>query len=516
MTNAAGNSLLPYSYYEINPRPGDIVSAPPTTFNVDFSNPLNPNTINNDSLQLIRTADTPNGTGDGDFGTFGEGGLGSTGTGFSRFDPPGTTVTLTTGPSGPNTRLVLTLPPGTVLPADHYRFYIPNTGTEAISDVFGNQLDGEFLGDPSSSVSLDANGNPIYEDLQPDGQYRQDDMSGDGTPGGSFTVGFEVVPSGNLIYARPDYTEDPLLPSTEPDGSISKPYEVLAPQASANAANSSTLNNGDPNGGLNATINFSDFNPADDKADLGQFARSAFYAASQLAMNGPVVIVALPGTLQRDPTTGQVSQKTFVLQAPVGGDGSASVPFDTTLVFDAGATLKLQNAALFVQNQGSALQTLGGAAAGSAVTFTSVNDNFGNTANPNGPGGDSTPLPGDWGGIIFRNFDDSIAGRTDVFPVDGTLIGPNGTAAVSGRRRPASRSSPSPTSATPAAPSPPLRARRTTPSSSITAARRSFRIRSRSPAPPPRSARPARRRPPAPRSPPTSIRSAKTTRDAAR
>ncbi len=93
VANAQGNTLLPYSYYEINPRAGDIVSAPPTSFFVDVSTPLDPTTINNDSLQLIRTADSATSPPDGDFGTFGEGGLGSTGTGFSRFDPAGTTVT---------------------------------------------------------------------------------------------------------------------------------------------------------------------------------------------------------------------------------------------------------------------------------------------------------------------------------------------------------------------------------------------------------------------------------------
>ena len=272
-------------------------------------------------------------------------------------------------------------------------------------------------------------------------------MSGDGVGGGSFAASFEVVPTGNIIYASPDYTEDPLLPSTAPNGSISKPYSVLAPQADANslpAAAQATLGNGDPNGGLNDTSNFTDFNPNDDKADIHQFARSAFYAASQLAQNGPVVIVALPGTPQRDPSTGVVSQKTFVLQAPAGAnpalnDGSASVPFDTTLVFNAGSTLKLQNASLFVQNQGSAIQTLGGTNLSEHVTFTSVNDNSVG-ANPNGPAGNSTPQAGDWGGVVFRNFNDNsvtnadgtTTTRTDTFPVDGTLVGPGGAAAVSG------------------------------------------------------------------------------------
>ena len=442
--NAQGNTLLPYSYYEINPRAGDDAANPPTTFYVDFSAPIDPSTVNNNSIQLIGSALDANGVATGDFGDFGEGGLGSTGTGFVQI--AGTTVKLVDGPNGTDTRLVLQLAPGTTLPANHYRFYIPNNSASLVlRDVYHNQLDGEFLGNPTATGATDLNGNPAYEDQLPDGEFRAG-MSGDGVGGGSFTAGFEVVPSGNVIYARPGYVENPLSPSTEPNGSIAQPYAVLAPQADVNslpAAAQATLDNGDPNGGLNDTSNFTDFNPNDDKADIHQFARSAFYAASQLAMVGPVVIVALPGTPQRDPVTGAVSQQTFVLQAPAGAnpavnDGSASVPFDTTLVFNAGSTLKLQNASLFVQNQGSALQTIGGTNLSEHVTFTSVDDNTVG-ANPNGPAGDSTPEPGDWGGIVFRNFDDNTVTsngvattRTDTFPVDGTLIGPGGTAAVSG------------------------------------------------------------------------------------
>ena len=432
--NSQNNSLLPRSYYEINPRAGDLVSAPPTTFNLDFSNPLDPAKSYNDSLLLIATANSTGGTPDGDFGTLGIAGLAATGNGFSRFNPPGTTVTLTTGKNGTNTRLVLQLPAGTVLPADHYRLYLPNTGAAAISDIYGNLLDGEFLGNPATS-GTDPNGNPTYEDLLPNGQYRLG-MSGDGVTGGAFMTGFTVVPTGNLVYARPDYVEDPLLPSSVPDGSLAKPYSVLAPQAAPNTLNSATLNNGDPNGGLNDSANFlSGFNPIFDRAGIKRFARSAFYAAAQLSTRGPVVVVALPGAPQRDPINGVVTQKTFVLQAPSGSDpvvndGSGSVPFDTVLVFTPGSTLKLENAALFVQNQGSAVETFGGPNPNDRVNFTSyANDAI--AGDTNGDGKNTSPRAGDWGGIVFRNFDQ--AGRIDTFPVDVTLTqGPNGNPAVSG------------------------------------------------------------------------------------
>jgi len=435
VANAAGNGLLPYSYYEQNPRAGDTVSAPPTRFFVDLSVPLDPGRTYTDALQLIGTANAAGSTPDGDFGTLGQAGLGSSGSGFSRFNPAGTNVVLTKGLRGDNTRLELDLPAGTVLPADHYRLYMPNSGANTVFDIFGNQLDGEFLGNPTLA-GRDVVGNPTYEDLLPTGQYRQG-MSGDGVRGGAFTTGFIVVPTGNIVYARPDYNEDPLLPSTTPDGSRAKPYSVLAPQAGANSLNSGTLNNGDPNGGLNSSVNFlSGFNPTFDRAGIKKFARSALYAAQQLSTRGPVVVVALPGSPQRDPFTGVTTQQTFVLQAPSGADpvrndGSASVPFDTTLVFNPGSTLKLRNASLFVQSQGSGLMTKGGPNPNDRVTFTSYSDDS-VAGDSNGDRSNTTPKAGDWGGIVFRNFNQSLPGRTDPFQVDGTLQGPGGSRAVSG------------------------------------------------------------------------------------
>ena len=59
-------------------------------------------------------------------------------------------------------------------------------------------------------------------------------MSGDGVAGGAFMAGFTVVPYGNIVYARPDYVENPLLPSTLSNGSLAKPYPVLAPEGDPN------------------------------------------------------------------------------------------------------------------------------------------------------------------------------------------------------------------------------------------------------------------------------------------
>ena len=179
---------------------------------------------------------------------------------------PGTTVTLYTynattsqwAPTpvgGSGTRLVLTLASGTTLGADYYRLYIPNQVDAAgndtrIYDIYGNQLDGEFLGDQTNTldtaafpdmppVSTQFSGVYTYEDELSSGVYRTG-MSGDGVAGGAFETSFVVVPSAttltytngagqtisetisNIVYARPDYVADPLLPSTYPNGSLAQ------------------------------------------------------------------------------------------------------------------------------------------------------------------------------------------------------------------------------------------------------------------------------------------------------
>ncbi|HWE38007.1 MAG TPA: Ig-like domain-containing protein [Isosphaeraceae bacterium] len=398
-------------------------SAPPTEWTIDFSNPINKATISNNSVWVVGSADTVGGTPDGNFGDLGMAG-GNDGKGYSVV--PGSTVTVTNsvpgavfGQPGFQNRLVIRLAAGTTLPPDYYRLYIPNAvvgGKDLrISDQFGNQIDGEFTGDQTASGS--------WETLQPTGQYRPG-LSGDGLPGGAFETGFVVVPNGNVIFARADYQEDPLRPSTYADGSLAKPYPVLAPE-------------GDPalSSNLNDPINFSHFNQAYNRSGSGHFDLSAFYAAQVLAANGPVIVIALPSARVADPLTGAITQLPFVLQAPAGSnpvlnDGSASVPADTTMVFTAGTSLKLFNASLYVQNQGSALQLDGtGNQPTQQVIFTSyLNDAVGGDTNHDGS--NTTPRGGDWGGIVFRNFDQ--VGRTDTFAVDGTLKNAQGGAAIAG------------------------------------------------------------------------------------
>ena len=408
-TDARANYELPVS--GVTPR----ATAPPTEFVIDFSNPLNPANFAND-VELLRSADSPTSLPDGNFGD-----LGITNTsGFTAV----TGITVTLGNSVPgavfgqygfDNRLTVQLPAGLTLPADYYRVYLPNSGQTAINDVYGNQLDGEFLGYH--------NANYKYVDQLPNGQTRGaganelPDLSGDGSPGGAFMTGFVVVPNGNIIFTRADAIYNPLIPSQTPNGSATLPFPVLAPEAVPTAANG---------GNLNSPINAgSNFNLAYDYSGDGQFEPSAFYAAQLLVQQtgGPVVIIAEESIPTRDPSTGAILQKPFVLQAPSpslsqpASDGSAAVPALTTLVFDAGSILKMQNAALLVQNQGSALQVLGNA--NLSVTVTSYKDSSIGGVSNNNP--TSVPSPGDYGGIVFRNFSQaalpgSNAARSTLFP----------------------------------------------------------------------------------------------------
>ena len=435
--NIYGVISQPRASYEIpaaGTTPG--APAPPTAFTIDFSNQLDPTVNYANLVELVRSANSATGLPDGDFGNFGTAAGLTNPTGFTRVT--GINVQLvnsisnaTLGQPGYLDRLFITLPAGTTLPADYYRVYLPNVGTQAINDVYGNQLDGEFLGYQNAQGKfvdqLDTGA------VRGSGQFDSPDLSGDGTPGGAFVTGFVVVPNGNVIYARPDAVYNPQLPGTYPDGSQARPYPVLAPEASY-----TQLNGGDLNSVVNSGVNF---NPVFDRSGLGTFQPSAFFAAQEKARltQAPVVIVAEPALSTRDPFTGVVSQRPFVLEAPAGSDpvindASAAVPAMTTLIFASGSTLKMQNAALLVQNQGSALQIEGGANQSQLVNITSYKDSSIGGATNGDPS--SVPASGDYGGILFRNFDQAVGpnGRSTLFPgqipttgslvSDGRLKGP--------------------------------------------------------------------------------------------
>jgi large repetitive protein len=475
-TTGAVTDTGPRGYFE-TPVPGVVARAPsaPDTFDIILSNsldlskislnnPLDPQAVNPDLVQLIRSANTnsnPNNPADGDFNTYPSGvdtsfqivnAGGALNLPFTRIT--GTTLRLVNsvpgaqpGEPGYLNELELTLAAGTSLPPDYYRLFLPNTigqfsltssATEDLRlfDIFGNQVDGEFLGNPTGNQS----GEPTpdgFVDLLPTGQLRPG-LSGDGQPGGAFETGYTVVPNGNIIFARPDYIDNPFLPSTTPDGSPEKPYPALAPEAVANS-----FNGGDLNSSINFTHNGPDNSPDakngfDADLDLngnGSFDPSAFYAAKVRAAFGPVVIVAQASkTISVNASTGISYTKTYALQDKLQhpdntlGDGSASIPGMTTLVFQPGTVVKMRNASLFVQNQGSALEVLGGPnpvrlgvpSPSAQVVFTSFNDDT--------IGGPAWGVPasaqsagGDWGGVVFRNFNDVVNGRNTLFPIDGKL-----------------------------------------------------------------------------------------------
>ncbi len=412
----------PRDFYELPGPNTPRAEAPPDTFFFDFDSPLDPNTISDDSIFLIRSANAPDAPADGDFGPDVGQGLQGLGTNFIRV--PGTTVQLVDSIPGAGfnqpgyqDRLVLSLPAGTTLDPDNYRIVVPNSrkvdlnedGLRGdvdpaedlrIRDVFGNVLDLEFLGyqDPSDGIG--------FVTQLPNGTLRET-ITGDGVEGGAFTTGFTVVAHGNVLFARADYNDDPGTIADDPDGSLLRPFPTLGPEADDNGPNFGTL-----------------FDPSRDLNGNGRFDRSAFIAAQELAeaQTGPVVIVALPSPGILNPSTGLIEQDTFVLQAPSGpdNDGSASVPILTTMVFEAGSILKMRNASLFVQAQGSALQMRGGIREGEQVIVTSFN-NDAVAGDTNNDGDDTEAVAGDFGGIILRNLDNTNPDTRVDLPVDGPV-----------------------------------------------------------------------------------------------
>ncbi len=396
----------PRAFYEV-PQPGTTprADAPPDSFVIDFSTSLQGGVDYGNKFWLIRSADSPTAASDGDFGTdpsF------ATSTGFTRVT--GLSVQLRNsvlgaqpGDPGYQNRLVITVPSGTTLPADKYRLYIPNqvlNGQDLrVFDAFGNWLDGEFRGNQNAGGG--------WETLLPTG-IKRPGLTGDQTAGGSFETALTVVPNGNVFFVKPDIADDPLLSSDDPDGSRARPFGTLAAEAIPNALNG---------GNLNSSLNFSTgFNPNLDLNGNGRFDRSAFYAATVASSRGPVVVVTLPST------PGDPLNRTLVLQKPGQNpaqptipDGSGSVPFNTTLVMQPGSILKMRDASLFVQNQGSAIQLLGGPNPNDRVYVTSYfDDSIGGDTNRDGaprPGGTGAqPFAGDYGGIVLRNFNDVLGG----------------------------------------------------------------------------------------------------------
>ena len=255
-------------------------------------------------------------------------------------------------------------------------------------------------------------------------------------------TGFTVVNYGNVVFARPDYVENPLLPSTLSDGSMAKPYPVLAPEGNPNTAPANPNHN--PNGGLNSTFFYQpgNFNVAYDRSGDGKFEQSALYAASQLSFAVPGTSPARRPGRRRRPAGHSPAQPDY--RRRDAGDLLAASPgrperhdqqrqrvgaVRHAPGFRGG--LDPQDAERHrstSRTRACALQTLGTATL--PVNFTSYNDaSIGGPTN-NNP--DTTPHAGDWGGIVFRSYDEAIPANQVGFPVNGILVGANGGPAVSG------------------------------------------------------------------------------------
>ena len=333
--------------------------------------------------------------------------------------------------------------PGITLPADDYRVYMPNqlepTGRHADHGHLRQPARRRFLGNQTSQASPDfpsiPSRCPSTRTCSPTAPIRMDDMSGDGVAGGAFMTGFTVVPYGNVVYARPDYVENPLVPSTLSNGSLAEPYPVLAPEGDPNTrADANPTHN--PNLGLNNPAFFQpgNFNVAYDFSGDGKFEQSALYAASQLALQRP----------GRGRRRCRASRRATRSPAGDAGELRAAAP--------AGPTPRQQRQRVGPVRHHAGLQAGLDAQAAERVAVRAepgqcppsagdrdrTRSSSPRTTTPavggatnNNP--DTTPHAGDWGGIVFRNYDDAIAAPAGArFPVDGILVGPNGGAAVSG------------------------------------------------------------------------------------
>ncbi len=219
-----------------------------------------------------------------------------------------------------------------------------------ITDIYGNQVDGEFLGNSTGFGS--------WETLQPDGSYRVG-LSGDGVPGGAFETGYMVVPNGNVFYARPDYVDSPNLTSDDPDGSRAKPYPTLA--AEADPSNTALQRRRPEQRGQLRHRLRPPVRPQPERPfrPLGPLRRPGRLGPRPGGRRGPAGRpTARPDHRadHRDRPSSWPRRPAPTRSPGLPRDASTSVPANTTLAFDAGSTLKLFNASLYVQNQGSALQ----------------------------------------------------------------------------------------------------------------------------------------------------------------
>ena len=150
--------------------------------------------------------------------------------------------------------------------------------------------------------------------------------------------------------------------------------------------------------------------------------------ALSAAQPGDIVRIVGNGGLDGDLSTVNDNDAYLIgfnlLGRPLEDGTTLSVPQGVTVMVDAGAVFKMNASAIQVGSSSpevdrskAALQILG--TPQQEVFFTSYNDeDIGNDANPELA---TLPVPGDWGGVTFRNDVDQAAGRFD-FEREGVFL----------------------------------------------------------------------------------------------
>ena len=149
---------------------------------------------------------------------------------------------------------------------------------------------------PNSRPFADASPCPSTRIEQSDGTFRADDMSGDGVAGGAFTTGFVVVPVRQHRLRPARLRREPAPAAARcPTAAWPSPYPGSPPRAIPTTAPAQSHARPQRRPEQPDFFQPGELQPRFDLSGDGKFEQSAFYAASQLAFNGPVVVVALPG-----------------------------------------------------------------------------------------------------------------------------------------------------------------------------------------------------------------------------
>ena len=261
---------------------------------------------------------------------------------------------------------------GLRLEAGTYYVVVSSTGNTA----FDPTIEGTGLGGTSQGVyDLRLGFQPLVDNFLVDATGIALDGDADGVPGGDFNHWFRVEDAEHAIYV------DKVAPSGG-DGSLSTPYNNLGVALAA------------------ADATFGD--------------------------DGGIVRVVGNGGMDGDVATlaDNVAYELGINEGRALSDGAnLLIPSGVTMMVDAGAMFKLLktnihvgSSSVTIDRSGASLQVLGTPAAN--VVFTSYDDQTrGVDTNPR----QTTPSPGDWGGLIFQNDLDRAEGRFDYEQIGGFL-----------------------------------------------------------------------------------------------